>query len=447
MTKEVRHIVDTLRNNGFKCFLVGGWVRDKVLGVKSHDVDIATNAKPGDIGRMFLNDKTDFVGKSFGVSLVNGIEVATFRTDNCGGLSDKNVKVDFVSTIEEDLSRRDFTMNAVAFDPITEEFVDPFNGVADAEDNRLVFVGNPDERIFEDPCRILRALRFVARFELTIPIVTLDALQRNAHLVNLVPRERIRLEILKTLESAERPSIFFEVARRIGCLRYFLPSLDDCFDIDQNRHHKETIWEHGMLAGDFLANDNPLLCLAGFLHDVGKAYTKVFCEDTQDFRFRKHDHVGADVVERELRNLKFSNDEVELIRGLVDVHMRVVFGEHVKKSTTRRTLRKLNDINIPLDHFIRLRVADNRANLTKNDDSEVYERDIRAVFNEVLNEPPVFDLRNLTVNGQDVMDELHIEPGPTVGLILNWLFEQVLENPSLNTRGTLLDLIHQYYED
>lgn len=447
MTPEVRHIVETLRENSFKVFFVGGWVRDRIMRLnghnipESHDIDITTNATPDDIERIFPNDRTGFVGRSFGVSLVNGIDVATFRSDDCYGLSDKNLTIKFVSTIEEDLSRRDFTMNAIAFDPISEEYIDPYDGINDIRDKNIVFVGDADRRIFEDPCRILRALRFMATFDLNFPINTTVAITTNSHMVNLIPRERIRLEILKTLERARYASRFFTLTRRFHILQYIFLSLDDCFAIPGGRHHGEDLFEHAMLTGDFLPREEPLLRLAGFIHDVGKVYARQWCEKTEDWRFRKHDKVGAEIVERELRNLHFSNDEISLITGLINTHMRVVKGDNVKKSTTRRTLRRLDELNIPLDSFILMRVADNFANVKKRKNSEKYEAELRATFDEVLNEPCPISVKMLVLNGEDVMLHLGITPGPTVGKVLKELLEMVLENPSLNTRGLLLELM------
>ena len=450
MTREF-DIIKSLQDAGFKAFFVGGWVRDRVLRLhdvdvpKSQDIDIATSATPEEVERVFSDCKTDFVGRSFGVSLVDGVEVATFRVDKCRGLSDKNVSVEFVPTIEEDLARRDFTMNAIAFDPVTEVYIDPFNGINDTLDLRLRFVGEAQERIFEDPCRILRGLRFVARFNLTVPVAVLDVLRENSHLLNLIPRERFRLEILKAIKESTHPSRFFELAHKVGALRFIFPSLDDSWGVDHCRHHNEDLFEHAMLSGDFLADRDPILCLTGFLHDVGKLYTKRFYEETGDFRFRHHAEVGAEIVERELRDLHFSTDEIGLITGTILTHMRIVFGPQIRKRTTRRTLRALDELSVPLDWFIWVRIADNQGNLKRRRNPVEYEEDLRRPFIELENETPVFGPKNLALDGSQVMRELRISPGPRVGEILNHLVELVLDDPSLNTDENLRQIVRDEF--
>jgi len=440
MFNKALKIVKVLQINGFDAYYVGGCVRDMIMNIEPKDIDIATNARPDDINKLFRNVK--HVGKSFGVTLVNGIEVATFRTEKCYGLSDKNIEVKYADTIIDDLSRRDFSINAIAYDPITGVFVDPFNGYDDITNKVIRFVGNAEDRIYEDPCRILRALRFISVFErFHFADKTVEALRKLSFMVHLVPKERVRLELLKTLE-CEFMSGFFVHARNINVLKYIFPSLDDTVNVDQNKHHDETIFEHCLTCGLVLPKEKPLLRLAGVLHDVGKIYTKRYNEKINDFQFLGHELVSADVARKELELLTFSTDEINYVVNLIKLHMRIV--NNLSPHGIRRLVAKCVKYNVDIDDFIALKGADAQANLKKkNNYIPGHDKVLRKRIDDVMTKEAAFSVRDLKINGNDLIYHFNMNTGPKIGKILNGLFEKVLEDPALNEFETLMSLVKE----
>lgn len=431
-------IVNSLLKKGFDAYFVGGCVRDKIMGQLFHDIDIATNAHPNDIKSIF-GKSVKFVGKSFGVTLVNGIEVATFRTEKCYGLSDKNVTVSFAKTIQEDLSRRDFTMNAIAYNPITKEIVDPFNGRDDIEHKVIRFVGDAKERIYEDPCRILRGLRFASVLGFRYELYTERALNEFAFMVHLIPKERVRLELLKTLKG-DTIGTFFNDVFRFDILKYIFPSLDDAYNVSQNRHHAESIFDHCILCGGHLPKEKPLLRLAGVLHDIGKTYTKRYSEKTDDFQFLDHESVSVQVATKELELLTFSNDEIAYVTGIIALHMRII--NRLTPRGIRRLVAKCVKLNVDLDDFIAMKGADAKANLAKKSNFiEGHDVTLRKRIDDVMTKEAAFSIKDMNISGHDVMTHLNIGPGRGVGDVLKRLFDKVLDDPTLNNRETLLKLI------
>jgi len=439
MFDKALKIVTVLKYNGFDAYYVGGCVRDMIMNIESSDVDIATNARPNDIGKLFKNVK--HVGKSFGVTLVDGIEVATFRTEKCYGLSDKNIEVKYADTIVDDLSRRDFTMNAIAYDPITGVFVDPFNGYEDITSKVIRFVGKPEDRIYEDPCRILRALRFASVLNFYFEYYTEKALIKYSYMVHLIPKERVRIELLKALKG-DTINGFFGYSQHFNVLKYIFPSLNDTYDVEQNKHHDETIFDHCVMCGNNLPKDKPLLRLAGVLHDVGKIYTKRYNEKIGDFQFLGHELVSADVARKELEVLTFSTDEITYVVNLIKMHMRIV--NNLSPHGIRRLVAKCVKYNVDIDDFIALKGADAQANLKKkNNYIPGHDKVLRKRIDDVMTKDAAFSVRDLKINGNDLMRHLNMNTGPKIGKILNGLFEKVLEKPELNDFGTLMSLVKE----
>ena len=431
-------IFEILHKKGYEAFVVGGFVRDSILRIPSTDIDIVTSALPDQIIELFPNDKVDLVGKSFGVVLVNGIEVASYRNDKYFGLSDKNSVIEF-GTLETDSARRDLTINSIFFDPISGVIFDPNGGMSDIRNKIIKFVGNPKDRIFEDPNRIVRICRFRSQIDGSFTPETFNALKEHAHLLEAhVHVQRLRVEILKAMKT-KKASEFFESLKRIGALKYIFPSLDKCI-IDGGIHHGEDVFTHNMIAGDDVSTKFPLVKLATYLHDVGKPITKRLNPGTGNVWFEGHDEAGASILESELKDLTFSNEEVSTITGLVNLHMRISFGMGPK--AIRKLLRSLNEAGLSYKDLLRVRHGDMVANLRKAFDGHVFKLAVRKFRKEIVgnkNEP--FSLKSLMVNGMDVMDTLNIQPGPEVGRILNALFEEFLEHPGINERGFLIERI------
>jgi len=430
-------IFEILHKKGYEAFVVGGFVRDSILRIPSTDIDIVTSALPDQIIELFPNDKVDLVGKSFGVVLVNGIEVASYRNDKYFGLSDKNSVIEF-GTLETDSARRDLTINSIFFDPISGVIFDPNGGMNDIRNKIIKFVGNPKDRIFEDPNRIVRICRFRSQISGEFTPETFDALKEHAHLLEAhVHVQRIRIETLKAMKT-KRASEFFRSLSDIGALQYIFPSLNSCIEVDGGVHHGESVFIHNMLAGDDVSTKFPLVKLAAYLHDVGKPSMKRLNPDTGNVWFEGHDDKGAEILEEELRDLTFSNEEIAIITGLVKFHMRISF--EMGPKATRKILRGLDELGLSYKDLLRLRHADMVANLKKSSSSARFRDAVRKFRKEVVgnkNEP--FNLKSLAVNGIDVMDTSGIQPGPRVGEILNKLFEDVLEDPSRNNKDFLVE--------
>ena len=436
---RARIIAQILEKRGFDVYFVGGFVRDCLIGVDSNDVDIATNATPDQVEAIFqARHNVKPVGKSFGVVLVDGVEVATFRTDRYAGLDHKDVEIEYASTIEEDLSRRDLTVNAMAMD-LRGNVVDPFGGQKDLEGRTIRFVGKPADRIKEDPNRMLRACRFVAQlpYPSDIEAQSRYAIMNSVGYLQYVAPERIRTEILKAMK-AGRASRFFEALRECGLLRHIFPSLDACVYHTGGNYHPEDVFTHSMWTGDAISTRCPLTKLAGYLHDVGKPVT--FDEDG---RFLDHEKVGAELVAKELAHLKFSNDEVRVVSGLIRMHMRTA--TVLTDKGVRRLLRKLTEHGVHYRDYLRLFLADRNSNAgLENMSTQAVRHMINTVEDQMSVETGVTKVTDLAVNGHDVMTVTGLKPGPKVGMILNHLLDMVTVDPGLNTEDILLSAARDY---
>jgi tRNA nucleotidyltransferase/poly(A) polymerase len=438
-------IFEVLHKKGYEAFVVGGFVRDSILRIPSTDIDIVTSALPDQIIELFPNDKVDLVGKSFGVVLVNGIEVASYRNDKYFGLSDKNSIIEF-GTLDTDAARRDFTINSIFFDPISGVIFDPNKGMRDIRNKIIKFVGNPKDRIFEDPNRMIRACRFRSQIGGIFHPDTFNALREFAHFLDAhVAVERIRMEIIKAMKT-KKSSDFFNALREIDALRYIFPSLNSCVEVGGGIHHGEDVYTHNLISGNDISPKFPLIKLSGFLHDVGKPISKRLNPNTGNVWFEGHADTGVEILEQELRDLTFSNEEIATITGLVKLHMRISFGMGPK--AIRKLLRNLCESGLSYRDLLRLRHADMVANLRKSFNPKSFKDAVRKFRREIVgnkNEP--FNLKSLKVNGKDVMDTLSIQPGPNVGKILNTLFEEVLEDPSRDEKDFLIERIKIIWEE
>lgn len=438
---NVYKIIEQLKQKGHEVYIVGGAVRDLLLNHKPYDFDIVTSAFTKEIIQLFKDThKVDLVGESFKVVIVDGMEVASFRKDTY-----KNGKCVAIhaQTIEEDLARRDFTVNAMAFDIYTDKIIDPFNGRKDLTKRRIKFVGNPDDRIKEDPNRMLRAARFVAIIKGFYDSETLNAVKRNSNLMKQVDPERIRLEVLKAMK-AKDASLFFDFLLFSGCLEYVFPYMISSFQHDHGPYHNEDVFDHLMFCGDFIKPGCPLTKLAGYLHDIGKPSSTDY-DDNGILHFNGHENIGEELIREMLSNLKFSNREINFVADLTKLHMMGVMPDSSGKSV-RKLLRRLKDRKIPVEAFMRLKIADRKANLNKEPLTLTQIKEVMRRFDEELcREEVAFGVKTLKVNGYDVMETLKIEPGPEVGKVLDRLFERVEEDPTLNNHETLIEIMKEDY--
>lgn len=428
-------ILETLWNAGFHGFLAGGAVRDALLGQVPEDVDILTNALPEDLARLFAGQNPEYVGKSFAVTLVNKVEVATCRP------ADQNA-VDAGHTFPAtDLGRRDLTINSMAWDPQTRTLADPFGGQADIENRTIRFTRDPFDRIEEDPVRMVRACRFAARFGFNIEPDAFDAIRAQAHKITAQGiSDRIQREIVKAM-GMDKPSGFFNLLHDTGLLALILPSLDRCYGLDGGPHHGETVFEHNLLVGDALPASMPILRLAGFLHDTGKA-------DALEIKAGQNTFPGHEkctqAIMDDLDCLRFSKKDMDYIHALVRGHMRPLKADTTPKAV-RRLLAMLDDLNLSYHDFLRMRIADKKGNL--NPKKKPYTLgEIRLRLGKILdaiNEQTPFNVNDLDISGRKIQQILNLPQGPAIGKVKAFLFEQVLGDPSLNQKDTLEGLVRQ----
>jgi len=430
----VNTIITRLCLKGHQVFVVGGAVRDQLLGKEPKDEDIVTSATPDEIIALFADLRVNLVGKTFGVVIVEDIEVATFRADAYGDPG--RAVVTLVGTVEDDLERRDLTINALALCPITGDIVDLHGGRDDLENRVIRFVGNAVDRIKEDPVRIIRAARFKAAIRGTFHPDTLKALRGHVHWIGeFVAPERIRLEVLKGLK-IRKASRFILALEEIGALPFIFPCLQATVGFGGGDFHGETVFEHICDAVDAIHPKHTLLRLAALLHDVGKPVT------WEDGHFINHENVGASIARKELNRLRFSTDEVDFVTGLIRVHMNFVNG--LTGRATRRLIKRLADNNVDLGDFIRIKVADRVANRAKP--NQPFTKLVKLVRELRANLTVPTSTSQLAINGFDVQKLLNITPSKQVGVVLNFLLEFVLENgEEFNTVESLTQLVNDNF--
>ena len=430
-------ILDLLRRlqgAGHRAYLVGGCVRDLIRGVPVSDWDIATNARPEEVMGVF--PQAIPTGLKHGTVTVpteaGPCEVTTFRIEWGYTDSRRPDRVEFVPDIEADLARRDFTVNAIAWNPLEGLEVDPFGGRADLARGVLRAVGSPVERFREDGLRPIRAARFAATLEFELSPETEDALGEAREGVARVAVERQRDELTKLL-GAPRPSRGFEVLRNSKLLPILLPELQATVAVPQNRYHAYDVYFHTLYTVDSAPAEKPVVRLAALFHDVGKPLTRVERENG-DATFYNHQFESARLAEEAMTRLRFSREMTERVAHLVRHHM-FDYRQEWTDAAVRRFVQKVGVENIA--DLFDLRIADNIGNGTKTGFPH-YLEEFRARIEGVLAARQALTLGDLKVGGEDVMRELGLPPGPRVGEVLGWLLEQVVEEPSLNERGRLL---------
>lgn len=425
---------------------VGGAVRDRLLGIPraQKDTDYLVTGIPLTelVALLKKFGYVDLVGRFFGVIKFTDKETGiTFdislpRKEKSTGVGHKDFEVDFDPSlpVETDLGRRDFTINAMAFDVAKQELIDPFGGRADIK-TKLVRQVFP-QAFEEDPLRMLRAVQFASRFNFEIEPKTWEHLVASAKQIETVSAERIAEELNKMILLSPKPSVGFKLMEKSGLLKILLPELAEGVGVSQpGGYHRWEVFEHSLYVVD-AAPPKLAVRWAALLHDVAKPRTKVETEDGATFY--GHEKLGSKMTKQILRRLKYSNDFIDQVFLLVDKHM---FTTQVTDKGLRRLIRKVGP-ELVFD-LLDLRRADvvGQGMGGKTDDVDELETRIKA---ELEKKPP-FSVRDLAVSGHDVMEHLQIPAGPAVGKVLNYLLEQVLDDPSLNEKNTLLKLANDYY--
>ncbi len=433
---KVRKIMDTLFENGAEIYVVGGAVRDLLLGREVKDWDFTTNLTPEEMKKLF--PKNSFCNNEFGTFSIVGkngeiFEVTTFRTEK--GYSDNRHpdEVKWGKTLEEDLSRRDFTINALALSD-GEKIIDLFDGQKDLENKIVRTVGNPDERFKEDALRMMRAVRIAGQIGFSIEEETLKSIQKNAKLINNVAGERIRDELFKILLSSP-PSLGIEILRESGLLAEIMPELMEGLGMAQKGHHIDDVWTHNLKTLDNCQTQNPITKLAALLHDVGKP--KSMYGEGEKRTFHNHEVYGSRIAVQIGKRLRLSNKELDQLFRLVRWHMFTV-----QETQTDKAIRRfIRNVTVDyIDEMIALRRADRLGSGAK-ETSWRWELFKKRIV-EVQKQP--FAVKDLKVNGEDVMKILNIKPGRKVGEVLNAIFKEVEEKPELNDREVLIEKIGKF---
>ncbi len=435
----VNRIIDALNSSGHEAFLVGGCVRDSILGKVPADYDIATSADPAQIESVFRDWRTFEPGRIFGtisVAQEEGIvEVTAFRKDI--GYSDgrRPDRVEFTTNLTEDLKRRDFTINAMAYSHSTG-IIDPFGGNKDIDMRLIRCVGDPMERLSEDYLRILRAVRFATQLNFSIEISTAGACTKLSAGLNKVSVERIREELFKILLS-DKPSEGLLMMRSLGILKEVIPELIPAIGFDQrNPHHDRSVFQHTLTVLD---NTPPVLHLrlAALLHDIGKPYT--FSVDEYGVgHFYGHDKMSVKIGKEFMQRLKCSTELMEKTLNLVKEHM--VHHPDLRKKGLKRQLQRVGSENIY--HLIDLQIADKLSKKGKKDITKLLEK--KKVIGEILEAGEPFKKGHLAVNGNDLKAAGYKE-GKIIGKLLEYLLNCVLEKPELNTREHLMKIVLDIY--
>ena len=441
--QEIIDIAQKLYQNGFEAYLVGGCVRDLLLDISPKDWDITTNAKPIEIQKIFENSiyenefgtvaiKTDSQIPSLKI-----IEVTTFRSE--GQYWDKRhpSEVIFVSSLKEDLARRDFTINALAIKipPSNEnlEIVDYYGGLDDLKNKILKAVGNPYDRFSEDALRLLRAIRIATEFNLTIEDETQKAIKNNAQLLQKISKERIRDEFIKII-MLNNAALGINRLHEFNLLTFIIPELENTIGISQNKHHIYDVWEHSLKSLDYAARKNFSLeiRLASLFHDIGKPQVKQ--GEGENATFYNHEMVGAKITKKILTRLCFPKEIVDKVTLLVKYHLFYYNVEEVTEAGVRRFIKRVGRENI--DDLIKVREADRIGSGVPK--ARPYKlRHLLFMIDKVNSDP--ISVKSLKINGNDLMTNLNLSPSKRIGYLLNILLEKVLDNPKLNNKEKLLD--------
>ena len=445
---EVIALCRRLTDAGHEAHLVGGGIRDLLLGRPPADFDVATSAHPEQVVALFGATFAIPTGLQHGtVTVLVGpatarlpVEVTTFRGEGAYLDGRRPSSVTYVSSLQEDLSRRDFTMNAVGYDPLRDLLTDPFDGFGDLSRQLVRAVGDPVQRFREDGLRPMRAVRQATQLGFTIDPPTLAAVGATLDVFRKVSAERVRDELLKLL-SAPVPSHGIELMRTTGLLAEVIPELLESVGVTQNRFHKFDVYRHTLSVVDHTTGDAETLALVrlgALLHDVGKPRARQPREGAPgEYSFFKHEYVGAEMADAIARRLKLSVADRARVVAMVTNHM-FFYSPDWSDGTVRRFVRRVGSDVLPA--LFALREGD-IAGRGFGEDPDVELGELRRRIAEVATEDAALRVTDLAINGQDVMRILGVGPGRMIGVVLERLLERVLDDPALTDRPQLEALV------
>ncbi len=433
---EVQHVADTLEKAGYTAYLVGGCTRDLLLGRTPKDWDLTTDAHPGQIQALWGEDET-FCNNDFGTVGVKTdseaetlqiIEVTPYRTESEYSDARRPDKVEFGVSLEEDLERRDFTINAIAYRIADQTTVDLFDGAGDLEKKRLKTVGNPDERFNEDALRMMRAVRLAAQLNFAIESETMASIHANSLNLERIAVERIADEFSRLLMS-DTPLQGIVMMERLGLLKYVIPELLEGIGCDQGGAHAFDVYEHNLRTCQAAADkEYPLFMrYAALLHDVAKPRTRGKGKH-KEYSFYGHEVVGARMAKSILKHLRAPRELTEQVVNLVRWHMFFADPDEITLSAVRRTITRIGEDNI--ENLLNLRVCD-RVGTGRPKEQPFRFRKYKAMVDEALRDP--ISVKMLKTNGDRLMELTGEKPGRKLGWVLHALLEEALEDASKNT--------------
>ncbi|WP_407436655.1 CCA tRNA nucleotidyltransferase [Treponema sp.] len=452
---ELQKFNEIFSQNGYEAYLVGGAVRDALLGKEVSDWDVTTNANPDEVMKIFK--KVIPTGIEHGTVTVHfmkkEIEVTTFRTESDYSDGRHPDKVEYCGHIEEDLSRRDFTINAIAASLKDGTLVDPYGGQDDLKKKIIRTVGKPHERFMEDGLRPVRALRFASKLEFSIEKDTYSEIfeKEIKKKIASISLERFRDEFVKMM-SSRLPSLGLKLMEETGILNLFLPELTacrGCIQKDDRGYHVFDVMDHNMYACDGAPKEKPLLRIAALLHDSGKplARTERNEQGLTIFNFYNHEKYSVQIARKIMTRLKFSNAQTDYVCHLIENHM-FHYESSWSDAAVRRFIVRVGTEYI--EDLIDLRLADMYGKY--NQDVRIHDSASCALLVELLDrvksvekQQDALSMKDLKVNGRDLMQE-GIPAGKNLGRILNELFETVLDDPAMNDRDKLLNLALNLYK-
>ena len=433
---SVMKIIETLEKAGFEAYAVGGCVRDSLLGRNPSDWDITTSARPEQVKALFSH--TIDTGIRHGTVTVMlehvGYEVTTYRIDGEYEDSRHPKEVIFTPLLTEDLKRRDFTINAMAWNP-RAGIIDEFGGMEDLDEGIIRCVGSPEERFSEDALRMMRAVRFSAQLGYEIEPATKAAIRKLAPNLTHVSAERIQVELVKLVESMHPD--YLRVAYETGITRVVLPEFDLCMETEQhNPHHCYTVGEH-MLHSMLAVSSNRYLRLAMLLHDIAKPEKKKTDEQGID-HFHGHQEASEEMAKVILRRLKFDNETIRIVSRLIGFHD---YRFPAERRSVRRAVWKMGEDLFPM--LLQVKEADTMAqSLYEREEKLEWIAKVEKLYREILKDRECLSLKDLAVTGRDLI-RAGCAPGPELGRILNEMLQDVLEHPEHNNKEYLLQSIRQ----
>ena len=433
-------VLNILNENNYEAYIVGGCVRDALLGLTPHDWDICTSATPEQMLECFKNYKTIETGLKHGTITVlvdnEPFEVTTYRID--GKYSDNRHpdEVVFVTDLKKDLSRRDITINAMAYNPVNG-LIDYFNGLEDLKNQTIRCVGNPDNRFNEDALRIMRVLRFASTYGFNIDAKTSDSLNRNKKLLHNIAVERIQKELCRLIAGKGAEQILLDYKEIIGEI---IPELQLCFNFEQNnKHHIYDVYTHMIKALSSYKGNDVYVTLALFLHDIGKPHC--YFENETGGHFNGHGVVSYDIVKDILTKMKFDNETIKTVSELVLYHDSNIVPE---KRAIRRWLNKIGETQFR--RLLEVRQCDILAH-SKTHQSVNLEtlNSIYVALGNVIAEDSCFQIKDLDINGNDLI-AIGIPQGPEIGNLLNYLLELIIDEKIENKKDILLQTVLQHFQ-